>query len=83
MIGTIWASRLFTTQEIAAIRSGAARIFIYGTVSYRDAFKDQWQTDFARSVKADAATLKKITLNYGLDDLKVDFETCEQNNSAT
>jgi hypothetical protein len=44
------AKRIFTSQEVADVLSGVQRIFLWGTVHYRDAFKRRRYTRFSASV---------------------------------
>ena len=83
MDGSRTTERVFTADEIAKIRTGEAKIIIYGTVHYRDAFGERWQTDFSRTVEATTEILRKLSSKYGLEDLKITYEVTERHNGAT
>src|SRR5260370_21086546 len=44
------ANRIFTSQEIADVLTGVQRIFLCGTLNYRDAFREPRHTRFSASV---------------------------------
>lgn len=81
--GTKTASRLFSTEEIERIRTQSAKIYIYGKIMYRDAFRKRRWTTFASSVGADDDTLTKLTSNYGPTDLKITWHHASLGNDAT
>lgn len=81
--GEVRATRPFSKEEITAIRDETKRLYIWGVVYYRDIFGTERRTRFAAAVKADTATLEKLTSGYEPDDLKLTFETTKQHIDAT
>jgi hypothetical protein len=49
----IEAPRALTGEEYAAIRDGKAAIFVFGVISYRDVFGDNWTTQYRYYVGGD------------------------------
>jgi hypothetical protein len=80
--GAKTASQPFSVDEIANIRNRTARIYIFGNIQYRDAFRKRRWTTFAVGVAADDATLAKLTSNYGPSDLKITFQHAPIGNDA-
>jgi hypothetical protein len=60
-------SRLITDAELAAIRRGEQRLYLYGTVWYEDAFKTQRHTNFCCLVALDNDTWTSRLTEQGND----------------
>jgi hypothetical protein len=43
-------SKVFSPQEAGDVISGKKLIFVWGTITYKDAFNRQWETDFSAHV---------------------------------
>jgi hypothetical protein len=83
MTGKCSAERPFTADEIARIRDGRFRIYVYGTITYEDIFAREQETKFGSSVRADALTLERLTSNYLPSDLTLYFEVTPLLNDFT
>jgi hypothetical protein len=81
--GTKRRDAVFDRATIAAIRSEAVCIYVYGEIEYVDAFGSKQSTTFCQAVRADADTLTKLTSLYGPSDLKLTFEIAPMGNKAT
>ena len=82
----IKGARIFTVDEIAGIRNGTMRIYMYGRIDYRDAFHDKrtrWTTFRFSLTAPDQETLRRLSSNYPLADLTVRFEAAPVGNDAT
>jgi hypothetical protein len=82
-LGRIQARDRFTKTDIIGVRTGSARIYVYGEVLYIDAFSEVQTTRFCASLAADSATLVKLTSRYEPDDLKIEFEAAPMGNTTT
>lgn len=76
--------RLFTRQEILKLQAGGCRLYVYGEIRYRDAFRRSRYTQFCHSVNEDRAVMKKITTNFaGKKTTNIHFELAPMGNKAT
>jgi len=71
-------SQSVIAADIAAVRSGAKRIYIFGITHYGDVFRLRRKTRFGASVRADPQTLLSLTSNYGQADLAVNFDQADE-----
>ncbi len=81
--GTHTAGVAFTAEEIASIRAGSHRVYVFGLGVYRDAFGYERWTSYCSSIVADSETLERLTSNWPERNLNVRFETAPIGNDAT
>lgn len=80
--GNKTAKRLFTVDEIAAIKAATKAVCIYGEVAYLDIFNQPRWTKFCSYVAADGPTLEKLASAYVPKDLEVKFAIAPMGNDA-
>ena len=81
--GHVGASARFTKEDITKIIATEAKLYVYGHLSYKDAFGRLRTTDFCVSVEADKTTLEKLCTNYEPSDLVLNFRAGPIGNHAT
>nr|WP_294523724.1 hypothetical protein [uncultured Rhodopila sp.] len=73
----------FSDIELAGIRSGLMRVYIFGEIRYRDVFHKRRWTTFCSSVQVrDEATLMKLTSNSSETFENIVFEAAAVGNDA-
>jgi len=81
--GTVRATRLFTQNEIDAVRAFQASPYIYGTIEYIDIFGTPHETRFSRRAVGDQQNVDKLVQAWKPSDLEIRFATTEQHNETT
>ena len=77
------APRPFTGDEIVQATSNDFRIYLYGSVTYRDAFKKHRETTFCVSI-VPSQNLVAMSLGRALPTpVNIDFHAADQHNEAT
>jgi hypothetical protein len=82
LFGTVAADRPFTETEIEDAIAGNRRIYIYGLVSYVDAFGKSRETKFCRVIPG-GDNLRTVATGGTVSDGQFSFILTEQHNDAT
>ena len=81
--GNITASRAFSAQEIQhAVEERGIRIYVFGIVTYVDAFGQQRQTRFCRAIPG-GDNLRTVSTGGEVTDGKFAFIFTDQHNDST
>jgi hypothetical protein len=75
--------RSLSSFEITEVLSGTSRIYVYGIVTYRDAFGVSRRTRFARSVEAPPSVFQRLSTGYEVEGKDLFFASAEHHNDAS